>query len=158
MLVARLFVAIVVQFGREMSELVWRVRRKYGEVLRTTVALVVVLAMPVKMGAAGIDRLPPSPLNVTAPFCASALPSKVELAFIVMDAYAMMVPLKTEEVPSVAELPTCQKMFLAWAPPVKMTLPLTATVSVLAIWKTQTSSGPPKTVRSPVMPYEPDGD
>ena len=55
----------------------------------------------------------------------------------------MMVPLKTEEVPRVAELPTCQKMFLAWAPPVKMTLPLTATVSVLAIWKTQTSFGPP---------------
>ena len=113
MLVAGLFVAIVVQFGREMSELVWRVRRKYGEVLRTTVALVVVLAMPVKMGAAGIDRLPPSPLNVTAPTCASALPSIVELAFIVTDAYAIIVPLETEEVPRVAELPTCQKMFLA---------------------------------------------
>src|SRR5664279_5023902 len=134
---------MVVQFGRDRSGLACSVRKKYGVVLRTTVALVVVLAMPVNMGAAGIGRAPPSPLNVTAPFCASALPSSVELAFIVMDAYAIMVPLKTEEVPRVAELPTCQKMFLACAPPVKMTLPLTATVSVLAIWKTQTSSGPP---------------
>ena len=81
-----------------------------------------VRAILVNMGAAGIDKLPPSPLNMTAPFCARALPSKVEPAFIVMEAYAMIVPLKTEEVPSVAELPTCQKMFLAWAPPVKITL------------------------------------
>src|ERR1035438_7708543 len=91
--------------------------------------------------------------------CASARPSRVELAFIVMEEYAMMVPLKTEDVPSVAELPTCQKMFLAWAPPVKMTWRPTPTVSVLAIWKTQTSFGPPLRVRSTeVMSYAPDGD
>src|ERR1017187_2696273 len=158
MLVTGLFVAIIVQLGGDRLGLDCSVTRKYGEVLRTTVALVSVLKMPVNMGAAGIDRLPPSPLKVTAPFCASARPSKVELAFIEMEAYAMMVPLKTEEVPRVAELPTCQKTFLAWAPPVKMTLPLTATVSVLAIWKTQTSPGPPESVSSRVMPYEPDGD
>ena len=80
------FVAIVVQFVRDRFGLDCSVTRKYGEVLRTTVALVRVLAMLVNTGAAGIDRLPPSPLNVTAPFCASARPSKVELAFIVMEA------------------------------------------------------------------------
>ena len=73
------------------------------------------------------------PLNVTAPVCTSALPFMVELAFMVMEAYAMMVPWKAEDVPRVAELPTCQKMFLACAPPVKMTLRPTPTVSVLAI-------------------------
>ena len=132
MFVPGVLVAIVVQLER--SGLVCNVRRKYGVVLRTTVAeLATGPEMTVKMGAAGMGRLPPVPLNVTAPVCTSALPFMVELAFMVMEAYAMMVPLKTEEVPSVAELPTCQKMFLAWAPPVKITLPLTATVSVLAI-------------------------
>ena len=57
----------------------------------------------------------------SAPTWAIALPSIVELAFIVTDAYAIMVPSKTEDVPRVAELPTCQKMFLACAPPLRMT-------------------------------------
>ena len=85
-LVIGVFVAIVVQFVRDRAGLDCSVTKKYGEVLRTKVALVRVLEKPVNTGAAGIDRLPPSPLNVTAPFCASARPSKVELAFIVMDA------------------------------------------------------------------------
>ena len=98
-LVTGVSVAIVVQFGRDRSGLVCSVRRKYGVVLRTTVTeWVVVLEMLVNMGASGVGRLPSWPLNVTAPICASALPSIVELAFIVMDAYAIMVPLKTEYV------------------------------------------------------------
>ena len=77
--------AIVVQLKR--SGLLCSVRKKYGEVLTTTVADVAdVLVMSVKNGATGMGRLPPLPLNVTAPVCASALPSMVELAFIEMDA------------------------------------------------------------------------
>jgi len=98
-LVTGVFVAIVVQFVRDRSGLDCSVRRKYGVVLMTTVTeLLVVLEMSVNLGASGVGRLPPSPLNVTAPTCDSALPSSVELAFIVMDAYAIMVPLKTEDV------------------------------------------------------------
>lgn len=51
--------------------------------------------------------------NVTAPLLASALPSRFTPEVIVMDVSAMMFPLNTEFVPRVAELPTCQKMFLA---------------------------------------------
>lgn len=46
--------------------------------------------------------------NVTAPVCANALPSSVAPVAIVIDANARMFPLKTEYVPRVAELPTCQ--------------------------------------------------
>jgi hypothetical protein len=83
-----------------MSGLVCNVSRKYGVVLRTTLALslVVPLSIWMKAGASGVGRLPPEPLNVTAPVCARALPSIVELAYIVMEAYASMVPLKTEDV------------------------------------------------------------
>ncbi len=90
----------------------------------TTVAesgLVVFLEMLVNMGAAGVGRLPASPLNVTPPLNAKALPSIVLLVFIVTAMSAIMVPLKTENVPSTAEELTCQKMFLACAPPARMT-------------------------------------
>ena len=98
-LVTGVFVAIVVQFVRRRSGMVCRVRRKFGVVLMTTVTeLLVVLEMLVNLGASGVGILPALPLNVTAPVWASALPSIVELAFIVMDAYAIMVPLKTEYV------------------------------------------------------------
>ena len=158
-LLVDIFVAIAVQSGGDKLGLVCSVTRKYGAVLRTTVALVVVIEKPVNMGPAGADRLPPSPLKVTAPTCASARPAKVELAFMVMDEYAMIVPWKAEDVLRVAELPTCQKMFRACAPPVKMTCRPTCTVRVLAIWKTQTSFGPPFRVRSTeVMSYAPEGD
>ena len=51
---------------------------------------------------------------------ASALPIKVAPVFKVMAWSAKMVPWTTEVVPSVAELPTCQKMLDAFAPPAKM--------------------------------------
>ena len=88
--------AIIVQTGRDRLGLDCSVTRKYGEVSRTTVALVRVLEMPVKTGAAGAGKAPPLPSNVTAPFCASALPSVVEPIIIVMDEEAMTVPAKTE--------------------------------------------------------------
>ena len=86
LLVVGLFVAIIVQFVGDRFGLDWSVTRKYGEVLRTTVALVRVLEMDVNAGAAGAGRVPPLPMYVTAPYCAKALPSMLELEFIVMEA------------------------------------------------------------------------
>jgi hypothetical protein len=51
--------------------------------------------------------------KLTAPLRAKALPSRVAPVWSVMDCSAMTVPLKMEFVPRVAELPVCQKTFLA---------------------------------------------
>src|SRR5659263_729053 len=59
----------------------------------------------------------------------------------------MMLPWKDEVVPSVAEVPTCQKTLLAKAPPLRMTWRPAVVVSVDAIWKIQTPL--PESVRSP---------
>src|SRR5688572_19817445 len=62
------------------------------------------------------------PAMVTPPFLASALPVSFAPVLNVIDCIAMMVPLKTEVVPNVAEVPTCQKMLAADAPPLRKTL------------------------------------
>ena len=54
-----------------------------------------------------------------------------------------MFPAKTEVVPRVAELPTCQKMFAAWAPPLRMTWRPAVVVRVDAIWKMKTAFASP---------------
>ena len=56
---------------------------------------------------------------VTAPVLANALPSSVAPVLKEMDCIAIIVPLKAELVPKVAELPTCQKMLDANAPPLE---------------------------------------
>jgi hypothetical protein len=61
------------------------------------------------------------PAIITAPVRAMALPSKVAPVSKVMDCIAISVPLKTAVVPKVAELPTCQKILAAFAPPVRKT-------------------------------------
>ena len=93
--------------------------------------------------------------NVTAPFRASALPFSVAPLVNVMEARAITFPVIVVPVPSVAELPTCQKTFLAWAPPMRLTLPA-AVVSVDPIWKMKTAFGSPlpSRVRFPVIPSE----
>ena len=60
----------------------------------------------------------------------------------------MMVPLKTDPVPSVAEVPTCQKTFAALALPVRKIFRSELVVSVEAIWKMKTAlaSPPPSSV------------
>ena len=84
-LVTGVLVAIVVQFRGDRPGLDCSVTSKYGVVLRTTVAeLVVVLEMSVNTGASGIGRLPLSPLNVTPAVKANALPSIALEVFIVM--------------------------------------------------------------------------
>src|ERR1044072_5757062 len=54
--------------------------------------------------------------NVTAAVRANRRPSTVAPVVTVIEAKARMFPLNTEPVPNVAELPTCQKTFAAWAP------------------------------------------
>ena len=68
----------------------------------------------------------------------------------------MIVPRKVEPVPSVAELPTCQKTLQAWAPLIRLTLLADAVVSVEPAWKTKTAFGlpPPLSVSAPVRPIE----
>ena len=81
--------------------------------------------------------------NVTAPFRASALPSKFTPVVIVIDVSAMMFPANTEFVPSVAELPTCQKTLQARAPLARIMWLSLPVMSVDAIWKMNTAFGLP---------------
>ena len=89
--------------------------------------------------------------RVTAPFRANSLPSTAAPVVTVMEVKARMFPLKTEVVPSVAELPTCQKMLAALAPPLRITWRPEVVVSVDPIWKIQTALASPlaSSVRSP---------
>ena len=81
--------------------------------------------------------------NDTPAIRANALPSRVAPVVSVMDWSAIMVPLKTEFVPRVAELPTCQKMLAAWAPPARITCRPAVVVRVEAIWKMKTALASP---------------
>jgi hypothetical protein len=59
--------------------------------------------------------------SVTAPFWANTRPSTVTPVVTVISVNARMVPRKVEPVPSVAELPTCQKTLQDWAPLIMLT-------------------------------------
>src|ERR1041385_5640373 len=59
--------------------------------------------------------------KVTAAVRANKRPSTAAPVVAVMEARARMFPLNTELVPSVAELPTCQKTLAAWAPLIRST-------------------------------------
>ncbi len=93
---------------------------------------------------------------VTAATRARALPSSVAPVVMVIDAYAIIVPLKTLLVPSVAELPTAQKTFCDWAPLVSTMLAPDEVVSVEAIWKMKTALALPcaSRVKVPVIASE----
>jgi hypothetical protein len=72
-----------------------------------------VVAGGVSTGVVGILVRQPGAVNTllsseTCPFRASALPSTVVSVLTDMDVKARIVPLKSDEVPKVAELPTCQ--------------------------------------------------
>jgi hypothetical protein len=68
----------------------------------------------------------------------------VSPVWTVIDARARMLPTKVEFVPSVAELPTCQKTLQAWAPLVRTTELAESVVSVdEGAWKIQTALGSP---------------
>jgi len=91
------------------------------------------------------------PAIVTPPVLANPLPSRVAPVLKVMDCIAKTVPLKTEVVPKIAELPTCQKMLDANAPPLRITLRPDVVVSVDAICIMKTALAFPfaSKVRSP---------
>jgi hypothetical protein len=95
--------------------------------------------------------------SVTAPFLASKRPSTVAPVVAVIDVRARMFPTNTEPVPSVAELPTCQKTLQDWAPLIRKTLLFDAVVSVDAILKMKTAFGSPwpSSVSAPVIPKVP---
>ena len=77
------------------------------------------------------DASPPAPAN--------NLPFTAEPLFTVMDTAAKIFPLKMVVVPKVAELPTCQKIFFACAPPLKTMLVPGSVVSVEPILKMKTA-------------------
>src|SRR5688572_20226441 len=79
----------------------------------------------------------------TAPVRAGARPYSWVPALSVMLASARMLPLKTTPAARVAELPTCQNTFPAWAPLLTLTDELIAARSVLPIWKMNTALGLP---------------
>ena len=58
---------------------------------------------------------------VIPPVLVNAGPLSVAPVLNVIDSMANILPLKTEVVPKVAELPTCQKICDAWAPPLSIT-------------------------------------
>src|ERR1700735_4119191 len=95
--------------------------------------------------------------RVTAPLRASARPSIVVPVVTVIDVRARMLPWRVELVPSVAELPTTQKTFDAWAPLMRDTLLADAVMRVEAAWKMKTALGLPwaSRVRVPVIPNVP---
>lgn len=81
--------------------------------------------------------------SVTAPFRAKTRPSTFAPVVRVADVKAKIFPLKVEFVPSVAELPTCQKTLQAWAPFMRLTLLAPAVISVEAVLKIKTALGSP---------------
>ena len=93
---------------------------------------------------------------VTAATHARALPSNVAPVVIVIDAYAIIVPLKTLLVSRVAELPTAQKIFCDCAPLASTIFEPDDVGSVEAIWKMKTALASPcaSRVKVPVIASE----
>src|SRR5580658_10462620 len=91
------------------------------------------------------------PASETSPVSAMARPVSTEPVNIEIESCAMMVPIITEVVPIVAELPICQKTLPAWAPFDRMTWRPDVVVKADATWKMNTPWGspPPLRVRSP---------
>lgn len=77
--------------------------------------------------------------RVTSPVLANNLPSTTALVPRVILVDARIVPWKLDPVPSVAELPTCQKTLHAWAPFSKMISLAEADVSPEPAWKINTA-------------------
>ena len=115
-----------------------------------------VAGLPGPVPAAHRDRVTVSLINVTAPLRARSLPFTVTPSFTEIDVEARMLPWNAVLVPSVAELPTCQKTLHAWAPLTRRTSLSVAVMSVDGIWKMNTARGSPcaSSVRRPVSPSE----
>jgi hypothetical protein len=97
----------------------------------------------VGLGEAQVGTVMVSSSRVTAPFLASTRPMIVSPVFTEIDCRASTLPWKAECVPSVAELPTCQKTLQAWAPLVSRTELAESVTSVEPTWKMKTAAGLP---------------
>ncbi len=107
-----------------------------GVVVVVAVAVGVTVAMPTAQPSASTLLVS----SVTAPFRASARPPvTLALVFKVMLVSARMLPRKVVVVPTIAELPTCQKTLQGEPPLIKMTDELLAVVRVLPIWNMKTA-------------------
>ena len=95
--------------------------------------------------------------SVTAPLRASARPWTVTPLFTVIEVRARMLPTNVEPVPSVAELPTCQKTLHSWAPLISETVLDEPVMSDESVWKMKTEFGSPAPSRTsgPVRPRAP---
>jgi len=80
-------------------------------------------------GAAQAAAVTLSLISVTEPLRASAAPLTVTASFIETDVRARMRPTNCVRVPSVAELPICQKTLHGWAPLMSFTVLSDAVVS-----------------------------
>ena len=94
--------------------------------------------------------------NVTAPFCASALPAIAASVLSVILASASMLPIKLVRVPKVAELPTCQNTLHSCALLMRTTDASLAVIRVLPILKIKVAVGSPPASRvsAPVIAAE----
>ena len=92
--------------------------------------------------------------RVTAPARARRRPSTVAAVFAVIDCRAMTVPWNCASVPSVAELPTCQKTLQEFAPPVMTIDVAEPMIRVDAAWNTHTERALPSRVRMPLSERE----
>jgi hypothetical protein len=104
--------------------------------------------LPVEGATAQVGLVKVSSSNVTAPVRARARPWTVTLVVTVIEVRARMFPTKTELVPSVAELPTCQKTLHSWAPLISVTVLPDPVVSVELVWKMKTELGSPAPSRT----------
>jgi hypothetical protein len=104
--------------------------------------------LPVEGSRLQVGLVKVSLSNVTAALRASARPWTVTLLVTVIEVSARMFPRKTELVPSVAELPTCQKTLHSWAPLISVTVLPDPVISVELVWKMKTDLGSPAPSRT----------
>ena len=88
--------------------------------------------------------------NVTA-VCANARPVNVAPVFIAINVLSRIIPLKTEPVLRVVVPATCQKIFFACAPPVRITFLPELISRVPGIWNIHTAFEFPDKVTSDVI-------
>ena len=105
--------------------------------------VVVVVGVVVVTGGAQVGIVTVFVSRVTAPLIANSRPSTVASVVAVMSVSAKRFPRKTELVPRVAELPTCQKTLHACVPLISATVLDDDVISVDPAWKTKTASGSP---------------
>ena len=103
-----------------------------GVSVLVSVAVIVFVAVGVSLGTSHGIEFRVVLARVTAPFMAKSLPLTEAPVIRVIEVSAMTVPIRALVLPRVAELPTTQNTFPAWAPLTSATLLPAAVVSVLA--------------------------